>query len=50
MGHFPNNLEVKFGYKKINARYYLVPTINKEIFRKELLQLVEKGVLNTVQQ
>ena len=37
----PVDLELKPYYKPFNSRYYPVPIINKEIFRKELKILVE---------
>ena len=43
-------LELKPYYKPFNCKYYLVPRINKETFRKELKHLVKIGVLTTVQQ
>ena len=46
----PVNLELKPDSKPFNSRYYLVPRINKETFRKELKRLVEIGVLTPVQQ
>ena len=44
----PINLELNLGYKTLNSRYYPVPRINKETFRKELKPLVEIGVLTPV--
>ena len=38
------DLEVKPGSKPFNARYYLVPNINKENFRNEIKCLIEIGV------
>ena len=38
------------GYKLFNARYYLVPNINKETFCEDKQRLVEMGVLTPVQQ
>ena len=35
------DLEIKPGSKPFNSRYYPVPRINKEIFRKEIKRLVE---------
>ena len=43
------NLEIKPCSKPFNNRYYPVPRINKETFRKELKRLVEIGVLTMVQ-
>ena len=40
----PINLEANPGSKPFNTRYYPVPKINKETFRKELQRLVEIGV------
>ena len=45
----PIDLEIKPGYKPFNSKYYLVPIINKETFRKELKHLVEIGVITLVQ-
>ena len=46
----PVDLELKTGSKLFNSRYYTVPRINKETFRKDLKQLAGIGVLTTVQQ
>ena len=46
----PVNLELNQYYKPFNYKYYLVPIINKETFRKELKLLVKIGVLTPVQQ
>ena len=46
----PVDLELKPYSKPFNSRYYPVPRINKEIFRKELKRLVEVEVLTPVQQ
>ena len=46
----PVDLELKPDSKPFNSRYYLVPIINKEKFRKEIKPLVEIGVLTPVQQ
>ena len=45
----PINLKMKHGSKPFNARYYLVPIINKENLHKELHCLVQIGVLTPVQ-
>ena len=45
----PVDLELKPGYKPFNIRYYPVPIINKEAFRKELKLMVEIIVLTPVQ-
>ena len=45
----PANLEIKPGSKPLNSKYYPVPIINKETFRKELKRLAEIGVLNPAQ-
>ena len=37
----PVDLEIKPDSKPFNSRYYPVPRINKEIFRKEIKRLVE---------
>ena len=39
------DLDLKPGSRSFNIRYYLVPIINKETFRKELKRLVEIGVI-----
>ena len=46
----PVKLEINPDSKPFNSRYYLVPIINKGIFRKELKSLVEIGVLTPVHQ
>ena len=46
----PANLELKPYSKPFNIRYYPVPRINRENFRKELKRLLEIGVLTPVQQ
>ena len=43
-------MELKPYSKPFNSRYYLVPRINKETFRKELKRLVEVVLLTPVQQ
>ena len=43
------DLELNPDYKPFNCKYYLVPRINKESFRKELERLVKIGVLTMVQ-
>ena len=43
------NLELNIYYIPFNSRYYPVPRINKETFRKELKSLVEIGVPTPVQ-
>ena len=48
-GTDPVNLEIKTYYKPFNCRYYPVPRINKEKFRKEIKCLVEIGVPTPVQ-
>jgi hypothetical protein len=46
----PVNIElVSKDAKPVSSRYYSVPKINKETFRKELLWLVDIGVLTPVQ-
>ena len=53
LGHWktdPIEIELKPGSKPYNGRYYPVPKINKETFKKELLRLVDIGVLNRVEQ
>ena len=46
----PVDLELKPDSKPFNGKYYLVPRINKETFRKERKRLVEIIVLTPVQQ
>ena len=46
----PVNFELKKYSKPFNSRYYPVPIINKENFRKQLERLVEIGVIRSVQQ
>ena len=41
----PVDLELNLDSKPLNSRYYPVPRINKEFFRKELKRLVDIGVL-----
>ena len=45
----PVDIELKPDAKPVNSRYYPVPRINKETFKKELLRLVDIGVLEPVQ-
>jgi hypothetical protein len=45
----PVNIELGEDAKPVSSRYYPVPKINKETFRKELLCLVDIGVLTPVQ-
>jgi hypothetical protein len=45
----PIDIETKPNHKPSSARYYLVPKINKATFKKELLRLIEIGVLTPVQ-
>lgn len=44
----PVKIELKEDAKPVNSRWYPVPRINKETFKKELLRLVEIGVLERV--
>jgi hypothetical protein len=44
----PIDIETKPDHKPSSARYYPVPKINKATFKKELLRLVEIGVLTPV--
>ena len=44
------NLQLKPFYKPFNSKYYPVPRINKDTFRKYLKCLVKIGVLTPVQQ
>ena len=44
------DLELKPYSKPVNCKYYPVPRINKETFRKDLQRLVKMGVLTPVQQ
>ena len=46
----PVNIELKPNATPYNGRYSPVPKINKETFRKELMRLVEIGVLTPAQQ
>ena len=46
----PVHIELKEGAKPVSSRYYPVPHVNKETFKKELLRLVEIGVLTPVQE
>ena len=53
LGHWktePVEIELKPGSKPYSGRYYPVPKINKETFKKELLRLVDIGVLDRVEQ
>ena len=53
LGHWktePVDIELKPDAKPYSGRYYPVPRINKETFKKELLRLVEIGVLERVEQ
>ena len=48
LGHWqtePVNIELKPDAKPYSGRYYPVPRVNKETFKKELLRLVDIGVL-----
>jgi hypothetical protein len=45
----PVNIELSKDAKPVSSQYYPVPKINKETFRKELLCLVDIGVLTPVQ-
>ena len=52
LGHWetePIDIELKPDHKPSSARYYPVPRINKATFKKELLRLVDIGVLTPVQ-
>ena len=44
------DLEINPYSKPLNSRYYQVPIINKEIFRKEIKRLVEIGLLTPLHQ
>ena len=46
----PFNLELNPDSKPFNSRFYPVPIINTETFRKELKRVVEIGALTPVQQ
>jgi len=53
LGHWntePVDIELEDNVKPSNSRYYPVPRINKDAFRKEILRLVEIGVLTEVQE
>jgi Reverse transcriptase (RNA-dependent DNA polymerase). len=45
----PVNIELREDAKPVSSRNYPVPKINKETFRKDLLRLVDIGVLTPVQ-
>ena len=45
----PVDLDINPGSKLFNSKYYSVPIINNETFRKELKLLVKIGVLIMVQ-
>ena len=45
----PVDLKLKPDSKPFNSRYYSVPRINKETFRKDIKRLVDIGVLTPVQ-
>ena len=40
------HLEVQAGAKPVHSRPYAVPKVNKEVFKKELRHLCERGVLS----
>ena len=44
----PVNLELNPGSKPFNSKYYPVPILNKETFRKDIKLLVKIGVLTPV--
>ena len=44
----PVKIQLKEGAKAVNSRWYPVPKINKETFKKELERLVKIGVLEVV--
>lgn len=44
----PAKAELKEGAKPVDTRYYPIPKIHREVFRKELQRLVELGVLRRV--
>ena len=44
------DLELKPNSKYFNCKYYTVPRINKETFRKEIQRLAKIGMLTPVQQ
>jgi hypothetical protein len=46
----PVDIELRADSKPVSSRYYPVPRINKETFKKELMRLVAIGVLTPVQQ
>ena len=46
----PVKIELKPGAKPVNARWYPVPRINKETFKRELMRLVKIRVLEKVQE
>ena len=46
----PVNITLQRNAKPVNARWYPVPRINKTTFKKELMRLVQIGVLEKVQE
>ena len=46
----PVELELREGEKPHSSRYYPMPRVHKQTFKKELLRLVEIGVLEEVRQ
>ena len=46
----PVNLELNPYYKPFDSKYYPIPRIKKETFRKDIKRLVKIGVLTPVQQ
>ena len=44
----PVKIELQSNAKPVNARWYPVPRINKATFKKELMRLVQVGVLEKV--
>ena len=47
---YPIDLELKLDSKPFNSRYYPVPIINKEKFRRDIKSLVKIRVLTPVHQ
>ena len=45
----PVNITLRRNAKPVNARWYPIPRINKTTFKKDLMRLVQIGVLEKVQ-
>jgi len=46
----PADIELQEDTKPVSSKYYPVPKVQKETFRKELHRLLDIGVLTPVQQ